>query len=236
MTVLKLENINAFYGHSQALENISIDVQAGEFVTILGANGAGKSTIMKTIMGLVKAKSGSISFNGQDISQLPPWERATIGIGYVPEGRRVFPDLTVEENLRMGAYSVSDTKVIAANIEKSYELFPRLKERRSQVARTMSGGEQQMLAIARALMLSPKLLLIDEISMGLMPILVNHSLNIVKKLNNEGLTILMVEQNANKALKVASRGYILKTGRITMHDTSANLRNNPEVIKAYLGE
>ncbi|HWR09931.1 ABC transporter ATP-binding protein [Sporomusa sp.] len=234
--MLKLENINAFYGHSQALENISIDVQAGEFVTILGANGAGKSTIMKTIMGLVKAKSGSISFNGQDISQLPPWERATIGIGYVPEGRRVFPDLTVEENLRMGAYSVSDAKVIAANIEKSYELFPRLKERRSQVARTMSGGEQQMLAIARALMLSPKLLLIDEISMGLMPILVNHSLNIVKKLNNEGLTILMVEQNANKALKVASRGYILKTGRITMHDTSANLRNNPEVIKAYLGE
>ncbi|WP_144348837.1 ABC transporter ATP-binding protein [Sporomusa termitida] len=234
--MLKLENINTFYGHSQALENIAIDVQAGEFVTILGANGAGKSTIMKTIMGLVKAKTGTIYFNGRDISQLPPWDRAGIGIGYVPEGRRVFPDLSVEENLRMGAYSVRDDKVIAANIEKSYVLFPRLKERKSQLAKTMSGGEQQMLAIARALMLSPKLLLIDEISMGLMPILVNHSLSIVKKLNDAGLTILMVEQNANKALKVADRGYILKTGKIIMQDTSERLRNNAEVIKAYLGE
>ncbi|SMD16591.1 ABC transporter ATP-binding protein [Sporomusa malonica] len=234
--MLKLENINTFYGQSQALDNISIEVKDGEFVTILGANGAGKSTIMKTIMGLVKASSGTISFNGQDIASLPPWERANIGIGYVPEGRRVFPELTVEENLKMGAYSVKDSKVIATNIEKSYELFPRLKERKSQLAKTMSGGEQQMLAIARALMLSPKLLLIDEISMGLMPILVNHSLSIVKKLNSAGLTILMVEQNANKALKVAGRGYILKTGKIIMHDTSENLRNNTEVIKAYLGE
>ena len=236
MTVLKLENINAFYGHSQALENIAIEVQAGEFVTILGANGAGKSTIMKTIMGLVKAKTGTIYFDGRDISQLPPWERAGIGIGYVPEGRRVFPDLTVEENLRMGAYSVRDDKLIAANMEKAYNLFPRLKERKSQLAKTMSGGEQQMLAIARALMLSPKLLLIDEISMGLMPILVNHSLSVVKKLNDAGLTILMVEQNANKALKVADRGYILKTGKIIMQDTSEHLRNNAEVVKAYLGE
>lgn len=236
MTVLKLENISTFYGHSQALDNIAINVQAGEFVTILGANGAGKSTIMKTIMGLVKAKTGTITFNGRDISQLPPWERAGIGIGYVPEGRRVFPDLSVEENLRMGAYSVSDDKVIAANIENAYELFPRLKERKSQLAKTMSGGEQQMLAIARALMLNPKLLLIDEISMGLMPILVNHSLSVVKKLNDAGLTILMVEQNANKALKVADRGYILKTGKIIMQDTSERLRNNAEVVKAYLGE
>ncbi len=236
MTVLKLENINAFYGHSQALENIAIDVQAGEFVTILGANGAGKSTIMKTIMGLVKAKTGTIYFDGRDISQLPPWERAGIGIGYVPEGRRVFPDLSVAENLRMGAYSVRDDKLIAANMEKAYALFPRLKERKSQLAKTMSGGEQQMLAIARALMLSPKLLLIDEISMGLMPILVNHSLSVVKKLNDAGLTILMVEQNANKALKVADRGYILKTGKIIMQDTSEHLRNNAEVVKAYLGE
>ncbi|MDF2571663.1 MAG: livF 1 [Sporomusa sp.] len=236
MIVLKLENINTFYGQSQALDNISIEVKAGEFVTILGANGAGKSTIMKTIMGLVNAKTGSMSFNNQDISSLPPWERANIGIGYVPEGRRVFPDLTVEENLKMGAYSVRDCKVIANSIEKAYELFPRLKERKSQLAKTMSGGEQQMLAIARALMLSPKLLLIDEISMGLMPILVNHSLRIVKKLNSEGITVLMVEQNANKALKVADRGYILKTGKIIMHDTSENLRNNTEVIKAYLGE
>ncbi|WP_371373999.1 ABC transporter ATP-binding protein [Sporomusa aerivorans] len=236
MTVLELNNINAFYGQSQALHDISIEVQAGEFVTILGANGAGKSTIMKTIMGLVKAKSGGIVFNGQDITDLPPWERAGIGVGYVPEGRRVFPDLTVEENLKMGAYRVQDNRRIANNLDKSYELFPRLKERRSQLAKTMSGGEQQMLAIARALMLNPKLLLIDEISMGLMPILVNHSLSIVKRLNSEGLTVLMVEQNANKALKVADRGYILKTGKITMHDSSENLRNNSEVVKAYLGE
>uniref|UniRef100_UPI003FA2370E ABC transporter ATP-binding protein n=1 Tax=Sporomusa aerivorans TaxID=204936 RepID=UPI003FA2370E len=234
--MLELNNINAFYGQSQALHDISIEVQAGEFVTILGANGAGKSTIMKTIMGLVKAKSGGIVFNGQDITDLPPWERAGIGVGYVPEGRRVFPDLTVEENLKMGAYRVQDNRRIANNLDKSYELFPRLKERRSQLAKTMSGGEQQMLAIARALMLNPKLLLIDEISMGLMPILVNHSLSIVKRLNSEGLTVLMVEQNANKALKVADRGYILKTGKITMHDSSENLRNNSEVVKAYLGE
>lgn len=236
MTVLKLENINTFYGQSQALDKVSIEVKAGEFVTILGANGAGKSTIMKTIMGLVNAKSGSITFNGQDIGKMPSWERAGIGIGYVPEGRRVFPDLSVEDNLKMGAYSIKDNKVIATNIEKSYELFPRLKERKSQLAKTMSGGEQQMLAIARALMLNPKLLLIDEISMGLMPILVNHSLSIVKQLNNEGLTVLMVEQNANKALKVADRGYILKTGKIIMQDTCENLRNNAGVIKAYLGE
>lgn len=233
-TVLKLENINAFYGQSQALDKVTIEVKSGEFVAILGANGAGKSTIMKTIMGLVKAKSGSIIFEGQDINSLSPWDRAGIGIGYVPEGRRVFPDLTVADNLRMGAYSVKDESVIRKNIEKAYELFPRLKERRSQLAKTMSGGEQQMLAISRALMLNPKLLLIDEISMGLMPILVNHSLAIVKQLNSEGLTVLMVEQNANKALKVADRGYILKTGKITMCDSSENLRNNAEVIKAYL--
>ncbi|WP_425061312.1 ABC transporter ATP-binding protein [Sporomusa carbonis] len=234
--MLKLENIDTFYGQSQALFHVSIDVRPGEFVTILGANGAGKSTIMKTIMGLVKPKTGRIIFNGTDITGLPPWDRAGIGVGYVPEGRRVFPDLTVEENLKMGAYRVTDNKVVTANIEKSYDLFPRLKERKNQLAKTMSGGEQQMLAIARALMLNPKLLLIDEISMGLMPILVNHSLSIVKRLNSEGITVLMVEQNANKALKVADRGYILKTGKITMEDTSENLRNNAEVIKAYLGE
>jgi branched-chain amino acid transport system ATP-binding protein len=235
-TVLRLENIDAFYGQSQALYNVSITVQVGEFVTILGANGAGKSTVMKCIMGLVTPKSGQIYFGDTDITALPAWERAAIGIGYVPEGRRVFPDLTVEENLKMGGYRVPDKKTVTANIAKAYELFPRLQERKNQLAKTMSGGEQQMLAISRALMLDPKLLLIDEISMGLMPILVNHSLDIVKRLNQEGLTILMVEQNANKALKVAERGYILKTGKIALQDTSVNLRNNAEVVQAYLGE
>ncbi|HEY3425500.1 MAG TPA: ABC transporter ATP-binding protein [Negativicutes bacterium] len=234
--MLRLENIDAFYGQSQALYNVSITVQVGEFVTILGANGAGKSTIMKCIMGLVTPRSGKIYFGDTDITALPAWERAAIGIGYVPEGRRVFPDLTVEENLKMGGYRVPDKKTVAANIQKAYELFPRLQERKNQLAKTMSGGEQQMLAISRALMLDPKLLLIDEISMGLMPILVNHSLDIVKRLNQEGLTILMVEQNANKALKVAERGYILKTGKIALQDTSVNLRNNAEVVQAYLGE
>lgn len=236
MTVLRLDNINTFYEQSQALYDISINVKKGEFVTILGANGAGKSTVMKSTMGLVKPKTGKIFFDGFDITNVPAWDRAKIGIGYVPEGRRVFPDLTVEENLLIGAYKVVDKKVIKTNIEKSYELFPRLKERKNQLAKTMSGGEQQMLAIARALMLNPKLLLIDEISMGLMPILVNHVLAIVKQLNQEGLTVLMVEQNANKALKVADRGYILKTGKITMENTSEKLRNNEEVVKAYLGE
>lgn len=236
MTVLRLDHVNTFYEQSQALYDISIDVKKGEFVTILGANGAGKSTIMKSIMGLAIPKTGHIFFDGLDITGVPAWERAKIGVGYVPEGRRVFPDLTVEENLLIGAYKVIDKKVIKMNIEKSYELFPRLKERKNQLAKTMSGGEQQMLAIARALMLNPQLLLIDEISMGLMPILVNHVLAIVKQLNQAGLTVLMVEQNANKALKVADRGYILKTGKIIMENTSENLRNNEEVIKAYLGE
>lgn len=235
MTVLKLEKINAFYGQSQALYDVSIDVRQQEFVTILGANGAGKSTVMKCIMGLVIPRTGRIYFNDQDITSLPAWERAEIGIGYVPEGRRMFPDLTVEENLKMGAYRVTDKARIAANMKRAYEMFPRLAERKNQLAKTMSGGEQQMLAIARALMPDPKLLLIDEISMGLMPILVNHSLAIVKQLNQAGLTILMVEQNANKALKVAERGYILKTGVITLQDTSESLSCNEEIIKAYLG-
>ncbi|MCL6611674.1 MAG: ABC transporter ATP-binding protein [Peptococcaceae bacterium] len=233
--MLRIENVDAFYGKSQALHNVSIEVREGEFVTILGANGAGKSTIMKCIMGLMKPKRGRIFFRGSDITDRPAWDRASMGIGYVPEGRRVFPELTVEENLRMGGYRLPGKKAVDENIEKAYALFPRLKERRSQLARTMSGGEQQMLAIARALMPDPVLLLVDEISTGLMPILVNHSLAIVDNLHSQGITVLMVEQNANKALKYAGRGYILKTGRITMEDTSENLKNNEEVVKAYLG-
>jgi len=235
MKVLKLENIDAYYGKSKALHGVSIEVGEGEFVTILGANGAGKSTTMKCIMGLIKPRKGKILFCGADITNKPAWERAAMGIGYVPEGRRVFPDLTVEENLKMGGYSIRDKKVLDENIERAYVIFPRLKERRGQLAKTMSGGEQQMVAIARAMMSNPKLLLIDEISTGLMPILVNHSLAIVDNLHSQGITVLMVEQNANKALKYADRGYILKTGRITMQDTSENLKNNDEVVRAYLG-
>lgn len=233
--MLRLENIEAFYGKSQALHDVSIEIQEGEFVTILGANGAGKTTIMKCVMGLLKPKRGKIFYCGEDITQRPAWDRAALGIGYVPEGRRVFPDLTVEENLRMGGYSLNDNKAVEKNIEKAFGIFPRLRERRDQLAKTMSGGEQQMLAIARALMLEPKLLLIDEISTGLMPILVNHSLAIVERLHSQGITVLMVEQNANKVLNYAGRGYILKTGRITLQDTSQNLRNNDEVVRAYLG-
>lgn len=234
--MLSLEKIDAFYDKAQALHGVSLHVKREEFVTILGANGAGKSTIMKCIMGLVTPRRGRVVFAGEDITACPPWKRAAMGIGYVPEGRRVFPELTVEENLKMGGYSLSDPKRLANSLETAYELFPRLRERRGQAARTMSGGEQQMLAIARALMLGPKMLLIDEISMGLMPLLVNHSLDIIAKLHRQGITVLLVEQNANKALKYAERGYILKTGRITMEDSSDNLRDNEDVVKAYLGE
>ncbi len=234
--MLSLENVDAFYDKAQALHGVSLHVGREEFVTILGANGAGKSTIMKCIMGLVTPRRGRVVFAGEDITATPPWKRAAMGIGYVPEGRRVFPELTVEENLKMGGYSLDDPKRLTENLENAYELFPRLRERRGQAARTMSGGEQQMLAIARALMLGPKMLLIDEISMGLMPLLVNHSLDIIARLHRQGITVLLVEQNANKALKYAQRGYILKTGRITMEDSSENLRNNADVVKAYLGE
>ncbi len=236
MKVLKLENLDVFYGKSQALHDITLEVREGEFVTILGANGAGKSTIMKSILGLVKPQTGRVLFDGAEITRMPPWERVALGIGYVPEGRRVFPELSVEENLNMGAYSLSDPQRLKGNLEKAYQMFPRLWERKKQAARTLSGGEQQMLAIARALMHNPRLLLIDEISMGLMPILVNHSLQVIAKLHQQGITVVLVEQNANKALKYADRGYILRTGRITMQDSSENLRNNEEVVKAYLGE
>ncbi len=235
MKVLRLENIDAYYGQSQALDDVSININEGEFVTIIGANGAGKTTIMKCIMGLHRPKNGRIYYRERDITELKAWDRAALGIGYIPEGRRVFPDLSVAQNLKMGGYRISDKKRLEVNMERCFNLFPRLKERRNQAARTMSGGEQQMLAIARALMSDPRLLLIDEISMGLMPILVNHSLEIIKKLHQEGITVLLVEQNASKALKVADRGYVLETGRITIHDTAENLRNREEIIQAYLG-
>ena len=233
--MLEIKDLFVSYGMMEVLHGISLKVEDKELVSVIGPNGAGKSTLIKTVMGLVKPTSGQILYNGQDITHLPAHKRAGLGIGYVPEGRRVFAKLTVEENLRMGAYELKDKKKIADNIAKVYEIFPRLGERKDQLASTMSGGEQQMLAISRALMLSPRMLLIDEVSMGLMPIMVNTCFDVIKKLNEQGITILVVEQNANKALKVADRGYVLETGNIILSDTADNLRKDDTVQKAYLG-
>ncbi|MBQ5421743.1 MAG: ABC transporter ATP-binding protein [Clostridium sp.] len=233
--MLQIKDLYVSYGMMEVLHGISIDVKPQELVSVIGPNGAGKSTLIKTIMGIVKPVSGQILYNGQDITRLPAHKRAGLGIGYVPEGRRVFGKLTVEENLRMGAYELKDNNHIRENMEKVYEIFPRLGERKDQLASTMSGGEQQMLAISRALMLDPKMLLIDEVSMGLMPIMVNTCFDVIQKLNKQGITILVVEQNANKALKVADRGYVLETGNIIISDTAENMRKDDTVQKAYLG-
>lgn len=233
--MLEMKDLYVSYGMMEVIHGINLKVDSGELVSVIGPNGAGKTTLIKATMGLVPLHSGSILYDGQDISALPAHKRAEMGIGYVPEGRRVFGDLTVEENLRIGAYRLPDTKQIRPNLQKVYEMFPRLGERKNQLARTMSGGEQQMLAIGRALMLSPRLLLIDEVSMGLMPIMVNTCFQIIKELNESGITILMVEQNANKALKIAYRGYVIEAGNITLEGTSEVLRSNDMVQKAYLG-
>ena len=233
--MLEIKDLFVSYGMMEVLHGISLKVEDRELVSVIGPNGAGKSTLIKTVMGLVKPTSGQILYNGQDITNLPAHKRAGLGIGYVPEGRRVFAKLTVEENLRMGAYELKDKKKIAENMARVYEIFPRLGERKNQLASTMSGGEQQMLAISRALMLSPRMLLIDEVSMGLMPIMVNTCFDVIKKLNDQGITILVVEQNANKALKVADRGYVLETGDIVLSDTAETLRRDDTVPRAYLG-
>lgn len=233
--MLEMKDLYVSYGMMEVIHGTNLKVDSGELVSVIGPNGAGKTTLIKATMGLVPLHSGSILYDGQDISALPAHKRAEMGIGYVPEGRRVFGDLTVEENLRIGAYRLPDTKQIRPNLQKVYEMFPRLGERKNQLARTMSGGEQQMLAIGRALMLSPRLLLIDEVSMGLMPIMVNTCFQIIKELNESGITILMVEQNANKALKIANRGYVIEAGNITLEGTSEVLRSNDMVQKAYLG-
>ena len=233
--MLEVQDLYVSYGMMEVLHGVDINVQDGELISVIGPNGAGKSTLIKTIMGLVKPKSGKILYDGQDITHLPAHKRAGLGIGYVPEGRHVFGRLTVEENLTIGAYSSSDKEKLKKNIDMVYEIFPRLAERKGQLARTMSGGEQQMLAIGRALTLSPRLLLIDEVSMGLMPIMVNTCFKVIHDLNKRGITVLVVEQNANKALKVADRGYVLETGNIVLTDTAENLRGNDVVQKAYLG-
>ena len=233
--MLKISNLEVNYGKMQVIKGISLEVKEGELISVIGPNGAGKTTLIRTIMGLKKAASGSIFFEDKDITALPAWKRADMGIGYVPEGRRVFGNLTVEENLLTGCYKVKDNVRKRASIKRVYDLFPRLEERINQSARTMSGGEQQMLAIGRALVLEPRLLLIDEVSMGLMPIMVNTCFKIIKDLNDSGITVLVVEQNANKALKIANRGYVIETGNIILEDDAKVLRENDVVQKAYLG-
>ncbi len=234
--MLKLQDAEIFYGQMEVIKKVSLEVKQGELVSVIGANGAGKSTLIKAMMGLVKIKHGKLFYEGEDITDYPAWKRAELGIGYVPEGRRIFGDLTVEENLKMGAYKIKDKAQIKKNLEKAYDMFPKLSERRNQLARTMSGGEQQILAISRALILEPRLLLIDEVSMGLMPIMVNYCFSLIKELNQQGITVLVVEQNANKVLKIADRGYLIETGQIMVEGTAESLRRNDVVLKAYLGE
>jgi branched-chain amino acid transport system ATP-binding protein len=235
MAFLEVDNIHTYYGNIEALKGISIQVNEGECVTLIGSNGAGKSTTLRSISGLTPPRTGSIRLAGDEISLLPPQEIVRLGISQSPEGRRCFSRMTVRENLELGAFLRRDTGGITKDLERVYHLFPRLKERESQKAGTMSGGEQQMLAIGRALMAEPKLLLLDEPSMGIAPILVERIYETIAEINQQGTTILLVEQNANFALEVSKRGYVLETGSVAMTDESAALRTNPEVQKAYLG-
>jgi branched-chain amino acid transport system ATP-binding protein len=233
--LLSLRDIHAAYGRIEALQGISLEVRYGEIVCMLGGNGAGKSTTLKTISGLMHPRSGRIELEGHDVTTVPAHKLVQMGIGQAPEGRRIFGRMTTLENLQMGAYSRRDKAAIEADFDRVFGLFPRLQERRSQAAGTLSGGEQQMLAIARALMGRPKLLLLDEPSMGLAPVLVEQIFAIIQDINSQGTTILLVEQNAQMALQVASRGYILQTGKIVLADSSAALAANEDVKKAYLG-
>jgi branched-chain amino acid transport system ATP-binding protein len=233
--MLEVRGIEVSYGEFLALRGISFTVQEGELVTIIGANGAGKSTILRTVMGLVKCRKGEILFQGQNITSTSPHQRARMGISLVPEGRRILPDLTVAENLLMGAYVQRDRKAVKSLMEEAFDLFPVLKERQHQVGKTLSGGEQQMLSIARALMSRPRVILMDEVSLGLMPIYVEETFKVIENLHQQGVTILLVEQNARKALSAAERGYVLETGEIVLSDSSQNLATNPQVKKAYLG-
>jgi branched-chain amino acid transport system ATP-binding protein len=236
MAFLEVEDIQTYYGNIQALKGITIEVNEGECVTLIGSNGAGKSTTLRSISGLTPPRSGSIRFDGQEISQLPPQEIVGLGICQSPEGRKCFQRMTVRENLELGAYLRRDHGGIREDLDRVYELFPRLKERDVQKAGTMSGGEQQMLAIGRALMGRPRLLLLDEPSMGIAPILVERIYETIAEINQQGMTILLVEQNANFALDVSKRGYVLETGAVSLTDSSASLRTNPDVQKAYLGQ
>jgi len=233
--MLEVRDIEVAYGEILALKGISFTVKEGELVTIIGANGAGKTTILRSVMGLARCRKGAIFFRGKDITQSPPHDRARLGISPVPEGRRVFPDLTVAENLLMGGYTLEDRKATSDRMEQAFSLFPILRERQAQVGKTLSGGEQQMLAIARALMAQPRVILMDEVSLGLMPIYVEETFRVIRDLHRNGVTILLVEQNARKALAAADRGYVLETGQIVLSGPSQELSTNPQVKKAYLG-
>jgi branched-chain amino acid transport system ATP-binding protein len=235
MAFLEVDDIATYYGNIQALKGISLTVEEGECETLIGSNGAGKSTTLRSISGLTPPRTGSIKLAGEEISMLPPQEIVGLGICQSPEGRKCFQRMTVRENLELGAYLRRDSSGIESDLNRIFELFPRLDERQSQKAGTMSGGEQQRLAIGRAMMGSPKLLLLDEPSMGLAPILVDRIYETVREINKQGTTILLVEQNANFAHEVSKRGYVLETGKVVMSDESTSLRTNPDVMKAYLG-
>ncbi len=233
--MLKVENLSVRYGMIEAIRNISFEVNDGEIVTLIGANGAGKTTTLQTISGLLKPASGAVYLDGQDITKIPPHKIVTMGLAQVPEGRRVFAQMSVIENLELGAYYRKDRNGIEADMKNVFELFPRLEERKNQLAGTLSGGEQQMLAMGRALMAKPKIMLMDEPSMGLSPLLVREIFRIIEDINQQGTTVLLVEQNAKMALGIADRAYVLETGKITLEGTGAELAASEQVRKAYLG-
>lgn len=233
--MLKVENIEVYYGVINAIKKVSFEVNQGEIIALIGANGAGKTTILHTITGLVTPKSGSIMFEGQDLTKTPAHKIVSMGMAHVPEGRRIFQQLSVYENLKLGAFVLNDKKKISENLEYVYEHFPRLAERKNQIAGTLSGGEQQMLAMGRALMSNPKIVLMDEPSMGLSPLLVKEIFSIIESLHKAGITVLLVEQNAKKALSIADRAYVLETGSITMSGKASDMLNDERVKKAYLG-
>ena len=236
MAMLKVTDLQVYYGVIQAIKGLSFEVNEGEVIALIGANGAGKTTILHTITGLVEAKSGTVEFEGKNITKMPGHKIVTLGLAHVPEGRRVFAELSVLENLKMGAYTRQDKNEIAQSLEMVYKRFPRLEERKNQLAGTLSGGEQQMLAMGRALMSHPKIILMDEPSMGLSPIFVNEIFDIIKEVSASGTTVLLVEQNAKKALSIADRAFVLETGKIVLEGDAKELMNDESVKKAYLGE
>ena len=236
MAMLEVKNLEVYYGVIQAIKGISFEVNEGEVIALIGANGAGKTTTLQTITGMLQPKAGEIIFEGKDISKIPGHRIVSMGMAHVPEGRRMFSNLTVLENLKMGAYTRKDKQEINNSLEMVYERFPRLKERTRQLAGTLSGGEQQMLAMGRALMANPRILLLDEPSMGLSPLLVSEIFDIIQEINKQGVTILLVEQNAKKALSIANRAYVLETGRIVKEDDAQALLHDEAIKKAYLGE
>ena len=236
MAMLEIRDLSVYYGVIQALKGISFEVNEGEVIALIGANGAGKTTTLHTLTGLINAKSGSIVLDGKDITKTPAHKIVKMGIAHVPEGRRIFQNLTVLDNIRLGAFTRKDKDGIAADVEKVYKLFPRLEERKTQIAGTLSGGEQQMLAMGRALMSNPRIVVMDEPSMGLSPILVSEIFDIIENIREQGTTVLLVEQNAKKALSIADRAYVLETGKIVLSGKASDLINDESVKKAYLGE